>query len=103
MYIIFKYKRLNNYYSQNAENYFLWISELYAIKFIMKSFYVHIPSFPMFNCMLIAILSLLSIIRPIELKFCVHPKQMRPYLNIIIVKIEPWIGILRIKFFEKCL
>ena len=35
-------ERLNNYYSQNAENCILWISELYALKFIMKTFYVHI-------------------------------------------------------------
>ena len=69
----------------------------------MKTFYVHIPSFPMFNCMLIVTLSLPSIIRVIELKCCVHLKQMRPYLDIIIVTIEPWIGILRFKFFEKCL
>ena len=26
----------------------------------MKTFYVHIPSFPMFNCMLIVILSLVN-------------------------------------------
>ena len=69
----------------------------------MKTFYVHILSFPVFNCMLIVILSLLLIIRPIEMKFCVHPKQMRPYLDINIVTIEPWIGNLRFKFFEKCL
>ena len=67
----------------------------------MKTFYVYIPSFPVFNCMLILILLLLLIIRLIELKFCVHIKQMRPYLDIIIVPIEPWIGILRFKFFWK--
>ena len=91
---------MNNYYSQNAENCIVWISELYEIKFIMKTFYVHMPSFSIFNCMLIVILSLLLIIRPIEMKFCVHLKQMRPYLDIIIVTTEPWIGILQFKFFR---
>ena len=46
-------KRLNNYCSQNPENCILWISELYEIKFIMKIFYVHISSFPIFNCNII--------------------------------------------------
>ena len=68
----------------------------------MKTFYVHISSFPMFNCMLIVILSLLLIIRAIELKFYVHLRQMRPYLDIIIVTIKRWIGISRFKCFKKC-
>ena len=54
----------------------------------MKTFYVYIPSFPMFNCMLILILSLLLIIQPIELKFCVHLKQMQPYLDILSLSLQ---------------